>query len=236
MYGKSIWRSIFLLIPAVVFVVTLPRVAPWASEIPSKTENMLSGIGNPGPKAIELEIKTRKPYSNDNGKDERISVQLTPSAPAFVVVAYVSPEGDVTIVFPNKKIADNLLEPGRDYTIVSPECGIRLGFTPLASKGMIVVYVSSKPFDLNGLIAPEGQDFIKIPHDDIKALNELLTLIEAASKDESFSRKIITPDDLARIGEGFGLMGAPRGIQSSEPESVAGVQGARQEIKPTEKE
>lgn len=202
----------------------------------SGAESRFSKIGGPGPRAIEINVTTSKVDGNVTGKDDPVSVGLSLSESGYVMAVFIAPAGDVIVVFPDTKTKDNFLTAGKSLEIVGPDSGLKLGFTPSADKGRIVIYVSSRPFALNGLTDLAEGDFMRISSGDTKNLSKLLELLDAAARDDMFNRKIITPEDLSRAGEEFGFMGLPRGIQSSEPESVAGVQGARQKKEKTEKE
>ena len=223
---KIFWRSLL----AVGLLVNSISVALAVDETPA-LGHRLTNIGQTSPKAIDVKITAHKPGGGPVGKDDPVTVQLTPSARAYVTAIYISPEGDAVVVFPNKKVGDNLLEPGKDYTIVSPDSGLKLGFSQTADKGSIVVYVSSKQLVLDPLKAAENQEFIVIPHDAAQEMETLANKIAALSKDETFNRKLITPNSLAAPGQGDSIMGLPGGVASSQPESVAGVQGVKNKIK-----
>lgn len=208
-----------------------PTSLSWASDEATGAGHKLAGIGEAGSKAIDIKISAQKPGGGAPGKDDPVSVLLTPSARAYITAIYISPEGDAVVVFPNKKVSDNLVAPGKEYTIVSPDCGLKLGFSPTEDKGKIVVYVSSKQLILDPLKAEQDQEFIVIPHDAAKEMQTLANKIAALSKDETFNRKLITPKTLAQPGHGDSIMGLPKGIESTQPESVAGVQGVKSKIK-----
>jgi hypothetical protein len=216
---------------AVSLLFLNPTSLSWASDEATGAGHKLAVIGAAGSNAIDVKISAQKPGGGAPGKDDPVSVLLTPSARAYITAVYISPQGDAVVVFPNKKISDNLVTPGKDYTIVSPDCGLKLGFSPTSNKGKIVVYVSSQPIPLDPFKAPEGEDFITISHDDAKDMEVLANKVAAISKDDHFNRKIITPDNLARPGQGDSIMGLPAGVASTQPESVAGVQGVKSKIK-----
>ncbi len=199
-------------------------------------ENQFSNIGSPGPRAIELDVTTSKSEGNVPGKEDLVSVGLSLSESGYVLALYIAPTGDVIVVFPDQKTTDNLLANGKSYQIVSPDTGLKLGFTPSADKGRIVIYASSRPFAMEDLTTQAPEGYVKISSGDTKALSRLYGIVEEAAKSDKFNRKIITPEDLSRAGEGFGFMGLPRGLESSQPESVAGVQGAKDQKKPSGKQ
>lgn len=234
-------RSFFSLVTILVMMTSLfeaflPENMVSASNSGTDVESVLSDIGTPGPRAIDMNVAFSRTDDKQTHPNEPVSIQLSTSQAAYVLAVYVTPSQDLAIVFPNRKITDNLLTPGKNHMIVSPESGIKIGFLPAAEKGRIILYVSSQPFTFDGLPSNEGQDYLQISHDDAKSVNRLRDSIKAAAKDSAFNLKIITPDDLSRAGEGFGFMGLPRTIQSTQPESVAGVQGTKEKLKTTGQE
>jgi hypothetical protein len=231
MRGKSIATVLCYSILAVGLLFFNLVPVSLAADEATALGHKLADIGKTGPKSIDVKITAQKPGGGPVGKDDPVSVQVTPSARAYVTAIYISPVGDAVVVFPNKKTTDNLLAPGKDYTIVSPDSGLKLGFSSTADKGKIVVYVSSKQLMLDPLKAEQGQEFIVIPRDAAKEMQTLADKIAALSKDETFNRKLITPKSLAQPGQGDSIMGLPGGVASSQPESVAGVQGIKTKIK-----
>ncbi len=231
MRSKSIATMLWCSILAVGLLFFNSAPVTLAADEATTLGHKLAGIGKTGPKSIDVKITAQKTGGGPVGKDDLVSVQVTPSARAYITAIYISPEGDAVVVFPNKKTTDNLLAPGKDYTIVSPDSGLKLGFSPTTDKGKIVVYVSSKQLMLDPLKAEQGQEFIVIPRDATKEMQTLADKIAALSKDETFNRKLITPKSLAQPGQGDSIMGLPGGVASSQPESVAGVQGIKTKIK-----
>lgn len=230
--SKHIFKpAILCSLMAVSLLFLNPTSLSWASDEATGAGHKLAGIGEAGSKAIDVRISAQKPNGGAPAKDDPVSVLITPSAPAYVTAIYISPEGDAVVLFPNKKTSDIQLAPGKDYTIVSPDSGLKLGFSPTEDKGKIVVYVSSKQLVLDPLKAEPDQEFIVIPHDDAKEMQTLANKLAVLSKDETFNRKLITPKTLAQPGQGDSLMGLPKGVESSQPESVAGVQGVKSKIK-----
>lgn len=213
------------------FVLINPSAPLCASEDSAGSGYMLLDVGKAGSKAIEVNIGAKKSEPVASGKEEPVSVMLNPQSRAYVTALYISPQGDATVVFPNKKAPDNLLTPGKDYTIVSPDCGLKLGFSPSANKGKIVVYISPQPIELDQPKSEGSEDYVTIPHTDVNAINALAGRIAAISKDDQFNKKVITSETLSRLGQGDSIMGLPGGVVSSQPESVAGVQGVKGKIK-----
>ena len=128
---------------------------------------------------------------------------------------------------PTKKTTDNQLAPGKEYTIVSPDSGLKSGFSPTEDKDKIVVYVSSKQLILHSLKAEQDQEFIVIPHDAAKEMQTLANKIAALSKDETFNRKLITRKTLAQPGQGDSIMALPKSVESARPADVTGGVGVK---------
>jgi hypothetical protein len=231
MTRKKLTTCVWLAILALSLLLIYPASPSLAADDAAGLGHKLATIGKTGPKAIDVKISAQKPGGGPVGKDDPMSVKLTTTARAYVTAIYVSPEGDAVVVFPSKKNPDNLVIPGKDYTIVTPDSGLKLGFSPTTDKGKIVVLVSSKQMELDPLKPAEDQEFIVIPGNAVNEMENLANKIAALSKDETFNRKLITPKSLAQPGQGDSIMGLPGGVSSSQPESVAGVQGVKNKIK-----
>lgn len=186
----------------------------------------LESICPVGAKAIDVKVS-----ANTVDKDGPVSVKLTSKERAYVTAIYISPEGDAVVVFPNRKNPDNVADPGKDCAIVGPDTGLKIGFSQSQNKGKILLFVSSSALSLDPLKPAGEEEFITIARDDSKNMETLLTKLAALSKDERFNIRVITPDKLSKPGQGDSLMGLPSGVASSNPESVAGVQGLKNKIK-----
>ncbi len=211
------------------FLFLVSSDSSYASDESGGAAFKLLEIGKAGPKAIHVTIGAKK--SEAEGKDGPVSITLNPVSQAYVTAIYISPQGDTMVVFPNKKEPNNLLAPGKDHTIVSADCGLKLGFSESANKGKIVVYISSQPMQLDQEKPGGVDDFVTVSNKDVAAIEALAKRIGTVSKDDHFNKKIITSETLHRLGQGDSIMGLPGGVASTLPESVAGVQGVKSKIK-----
>jgi hypothetical protein len=230
MKNQLMFRLLFLsitLMAILLFLTPISSATGGAGELSQRLES----AGVIGPKAIDVKVSTDVSGNEKGDKNAPVSVKLTPVERAYITAIYISPGGDAVVVFPNKKTPDNLAAPGKDCTIVSPDCGLKIGFSQSQDKGRILVYVSANPMSLDPLKPAGEDDFITISSDDSKNLEMLTSKLAAISKDERFNLKVITPDKLSKPGQGDSLMGLPAGVASSHPESVAGVQGIKGKIK-----
>lgn len=229
-YQLTLRLLTFSVAVTVLFMLLLAPMS-WASGGAAELGKRLESAGVIGPKAIDVKVYTDVSGNEKGDKNAPVSVKLTPVERAYITAIYISPGGDAVVVFPNKKTPDNLAAPGKDCTIVSPDCGLKFGFSQSQDKGKILVYVSANPTSLDPLKPAGEDDFITISSDDSKNLEMLMSKLAAISKDERFNLKVITPDKLSKPGQGDSLMGLPAGVASSHPESVAGVQGIKGKIK-----
>ena len=236
MSGQMFKPLILMSILAVSLLFLHSVSVSWASDEAAGAGHELAVIGEAGAKAIDIKISAQKHGGGAPGKDDPVSVVITPSAPAYVTAIYISPEGDAVVLFPNKKTTDNQLAPGKDYTIVSPDSGLKSGFSPTEDKDKIVVYVSSKQLILHPLKAEQDQEFIVIPHDAAKEMQTLANKIAALSKDETFNRKLITRKTLAQPGQGDSIMALPKSVESVRPADVTGGVGVKTKIKASGKD
>jgi hypothetical protein len=230
MKNKLMFR---LLVPSITLTVILLFFTPISSATGGAGElgKRLESAGVIGPKSIDVKVSTDISGNEKGDKNAPVSVKLTPVERAYITAIYISPEGDAVVVFPNKKIPDNLAAAGKDCTIVSADSGLKIGFSQSQDKGKILVYVSANPTSLDPLKPVGEDDYITISRDDSTNLEMLANKLAAISKDERFNLKVITPDKLSKPGQGDSLIGLPAGVASSHTESVAGVQGIKGKIK-----
>ena len=70
------------------------------------------------------------------------------------------------VLFPNGESPDNLILPGKTYTLFGPDSSIQVAANEKIKEAVIIFYAASKPFKLDPLKAPESQPVIRIPHSD----------------------------------------------------------------------
>jgi hypothetical protein len=188
-----------------------------------------TSIGKIGAQAVKLKVWAGKPDGSRLKAGDPIFVRLKCSKKTYVTVIYVSSEGDATVLFPNKDHMESLCKPGKDYTLFGQDSGVKLTFSEKTKKGKIILYASSKPLEISSLKIPAGQACLVIPHTDAQNTKVLVGKLQDLSKDEGFNRKVLALR--SRTGKGsIGLMGLPRGIKSSKPEGIAGVQGLKSKV------
>jgi hypothetical protein len=199
-------------------------------------EHPLLSVGNPGPKAVDLKVSTAKPQPDASGKPAPSVIHLEAPAKAYVTAVYVSSNGDVIVVFPNKESPDNLLVSGKQYTLFGPDSRVQLKKSKVVKDAKMVFFVSSKPFLLDPLKVAPGDVFLTIPHSSESEQKVLLSKIEEMSKDESFNRKAIDLESAVKPVIRLDVMGVDEGITSRKPGTVTGTQGVKGENEGAKKE
>ncbi|MEW6351778.1 MAG: DUF4384 domain-containing protein [Thermodesulfobacteriota bacterium] len=199
-----------------------------ASDSTPAAKTTLLEIGKAGPKAATLEIRADKPKEGKKFQvGEPISVHVKASEKVYLTAVYVSSEGDAYVLFPNNQWKDNLLEPGKEYTIFSEKSAVKLTLGKELKTAKIAFYVSSNRVDLAPLEIEPGKPCIIVDHTSKDGLTTLQNRLESMAKDKAFNRVIMAVVQDSAIN----LMGLPTRGSSDRPESVAGVAG-KSETKP----
>ncbi len=198
-----------------------------ASNTTPAANTTLLEIGKAGPTAAKIEIRTNKPKSGKFEVGQPITVHVTASEKVYLIAVYVSSEGDAYVLFPNSQSKDNLLEPGKEYTIFSDKSTVKLTLGKEVKTAKIAFYVSSNRVDLDPLAIEAGKPCIIVDHTSKTGLATLQEKLETMSQDKAFNRVVMAVVDNSKIN----LMGLPTRTSSDKPESVAGVAG-RSETKP----
>jgi hypothetical protein len=228
----SFWKMIgvFALLTGGVLWVTIVAVA--GPENTSDPRQVWMSVGEKQSNEIGLKVWTQKKQNEAFAEGEPIVLNFETSQKAYVMAVNVSSKGDVMILFPNGESPDNLILPGKTYTLFGPESSIQVTANEKIKEAVIIFYAASKPFNLDPLKAPEGQPVIRIAHSDVAQLGILTKKLKDLSHDEGFNRQIVVLKSAAGGGISLELM-APRSVK---PGGVTGGQGLTPETEKLGKE
>lgn len=148
-------------------------------------------VGTKGANEIGLKVWTQKKQNEAFSEGEPIVLNFETSRKAYVMAVNVSPKGDVMVLFPNGESPDNLILPGKTYTLFGPDSSIQVTANEKIKEAVIIFYAASQPFKLDPLKAPEGQPVIRIAHSDTAQLGTLTKKLENISHDEGFNRQVV---------------------------------------------
>ncbi|HTY21648.1 MAG TPA: DUF4384 domain-containing protein [Desulfomonilaceae bacterium] len=221
----SSWKMIGVLVLFTVGTLWSSVVAFAGSEGNSDPRQVWMSLGEKGPNAIGLKVWTQKKQGEAFSEGEPIILNFETSRKAYVMAVNVSPKGDVMVLFPNGESPDNLILPGKTYTLFGPDSSIQVTAGEKIKEAVIIFYAALKPFKLDPLKAPEGHPVIRIPHSDTAQLGVLTTKLHDLSQDEGFNRQAVVLKSAGSGGIALELM-APR---SSKPGGVTGGQGLKPE-------
>src|SRR5271157_2462150 len=180
-------------------------------------------IGKKGPNEIGLKVWTQKKEGQAFSEGEPIILNFETSRKAYVMAVNVSPKGDIMVLFPNGESPENLILPGKTYTLFGPDSSIQVTANEKIKDAVIIFYAASKPFKLDPLKAPEGEPVIRIPHSDTDQLGVLSKKLEDLSDDEGFNSQVVVLKSAGSGGVSLKLM-APRSVK---PGGVTGGQGLK---------
>ncbi len=193
-----------------------------------------------GQNEIGLKIWTQKKEGEIFSRGEPIILNFETSRKAYVVALNVSPKGDVMVLFPNGESPDNLILPGKTYTLFGSDSSIQVTAGDKIKEALIIFYVSSQPFKLDPFNVSESKPIIKIAHTDTGQIAALAAKIESMAQDEGFNRQAVTLKAGVSSGIKLELMG-PKGLiaphmespasgsKSSKPGGLTGGQGEKPE-------
>ncbi len=186
-------------------------------------------LGDVGKDSIGFKVWTDKPEGEPYLPDEPIVIHLTAKAKAYVTAVYVSSSGDAMILFPNKETSANEVLPDKQYTLFGKDSNIQIKAGDKTKAARIVFYVSPGPVDLAPLDVPKGMPCIVVRHDAVKEMKILTDKIKDMAKQKGFNRVVLGLKAGAEE-DGLKLMGLPVGVKTSKPESITGVQGAKENV------
>jgi hypothetical protein len=220
---KTIFRTAAICLILAGLVLGAPGMGI-CSDAAREPGNPLLSVGKIGPGATDLQAWIDRPQGT--GEEAPVTVHLKASRAAYVVAIYVSATGDAVVLFPSRETPDNLIQPGKEYTLFGGDSKIKLKVSEKAKEPKIVFYASPKPLNLEPLKIPDGQYVIKIPQTAVADMNVLTTKIEEMAKEEGFNRKVLALKT-GEQGETLKLMGLPDGYTSRKTRSITGVQGMK---------
>jgi hypothetical protein len=196
-----------------------------ASESSPDPRQIWMSVGKKGPNEIGLKVWTQKRQGEAFSQGEPIILNFETSQKAYVMALNVSPKGDVMVLFPNGESPDNLILPGKTYTLFGPDSSIQVTASDKVKEAVIIFYASSKPFKLDPFKLSESQPVIRIPHTDTAQVAALTAKIENLAQDEGFNRQAVILKAAGPSGITLELM-APKSVK---PGGVTGGQGLKSE-------
>ncbi len=203
-----------------------------ASESTSDPRQVWMPVGKKGPNEIGLKVWTQKKEGEPFSQGEPIILNFETSRKAYVMALNVSPKGDVMVLFPNGESPDNLILPGKTYTLFRPDSALKVTASDKIKEAVIIFYASSKPFKLDPFKISESEPVIRIPHTDTERVAALAAKIENLAQDEGYNRQAIVLKASGDSAVSLQLM-APRSVK---PGGVTGGQGLKPEEGKIEKE
>jgi hypothetical protein len=228
----SLWKTIGVLALLTGVVVWVPIVAPASPEDTSDPRQVWMSVGEKGPNEIGLKVWTQKKQDETFSEGEPIFLNFETSRKAYVMALNVSSKGDVMVLFPNGESPDNLILPGKTYTLFGPDSSIQVTANEKIKEAVIIFYAASKPFNLDPLKAPAGQPVIRIAHSDVAQLGILSKKLKDLSHDQGFNRQVVVLKSTGDGGISLELM-APKSVK---PGGVTGGQGLKPEVEKRGKE
>lgn len=223
-----------LLAACLEFVVSSPCLT--AEAVAADLGLNLASIGKIGPDAINLKVAMGHPGGTELKDGDPIEIRVRASKKAYITVLYVSSRGDVIVIFPNEAMTDNLILPGKEYSLFGPDTNFVVKFSEKARDAKLIFYAASKPVALDPLEIPQGRSCIFIPRDDASGMRILADKLRTMAKDPGFNKTVLAFKDQDKKGLSLKLMGLPRKVRTTKPENVTGVQGARHEASSADKE
>lgn len=197
-------------------------------ETQARIQGLLS-IGGVGENPIGLNIKVVKPDGSPATAGDPALLRVKADRKGYLLVIFVPPVGDAAVLFPNKKRSDNLIQPGKEYTLWGPDDGIDLRIRGKGPSGKLVVYISPSPLALDPMKIAKDGAFLRLLRSSPDQAKTLAGKLERAARDKGFNRVVL--DRPVRLeGKPMNLMGAPPGLSSRKPGSTSGVRGLRDRI------
>jgi hypothetical protein len=200
-----------------------PLVALAGTESTSDPRQVWMSVGQQRPNEIGLKVWTQKNKDEAFAEGEPIVLNFETSRKAYVMALNVSSKGDVMVLFPNGESPDNLILPGKTYTLFGPDSSIQVTANEKIKEAVIIFYAASKPFNLNPLKAPEGQPIIRIAHSDVAQLGILTKKLEDLSHGEGFNRQVVVLKSTGDGGISLELM-APKSVKRRRRHRWAGFE------------
>jgi hypothetical protein len=219
------WKTICVLVLITGNVLWGSIVAFAGPESSSDLRQVWMSIGKKGPNEIGLKVWTQKKEGEAFSEGEPIILNFQTSRKAYIMALNVSPKGDIMVLFPNGESPDNLILPGKTYTLFGPDSNIQVTANQKIKEAVIIFYAASKPFKLDPLKVSESQPVIRIPHTDTAQVAALTTKIENMAQDDGFNRQAVVLKAAGSSGITLEIM-APKSVK---PGGVTGGQGLQPE-------
>jgi|WetSurSiteA1Bulk_404760.scaffolds.fasta_scaffold16033_2 hypothetical protein len=230
--GWTFRLVLFLLAPC----LAIACVAVASAGASDTVSGELASIGEPGPDAIKFRIWTNKEEHEAFQPGDRAIIHLSAERQAYATMFAVSSEGHVTLLFPNKLMQDNIIEPNKLYTLFGDDSQVHMTAGERTSKGKIVIYLSTTPFVPDPLRIPENGVWLTIYGQAQKEMGILKDKLQSLAKAEGFNRATVPlpggkGGDLEIQLKEVSTQGArkalPGTIESSIPETVTGSAGLK---------
>ncbi len=222
---KSSTFKLFTGLISLSILLALGPIASPAAEKPAAgPADQLLTLGKIGPNAVDLKVRTENPRSKTFAKGEPVTVRLRPSAKVYLTAVYVSAGGDVMVLFPNKHVPDNLVQPDKEFTLFDSRSKVKLRAQPGGTPGKLVLFAGPKQIKLDAFKIPEGGSFITIPASAADDFSALMKLLEEMSKEQGFNRTEVSLATAVKPVANLKLLGLPP-RKSKKPGSAAGSQG-----------
>ncbi len=232
------------LIAAAATVLVFAWTAGASVAVPNSPD--LLTIGTVGPKAIGFKAWTNRPPEKGFKPGDRVFINFEAREKAYVLIFNVSSSGDVSVLFPNKENPNNLVEPGRVYTLFGNDSKLRLRLGDRVKQSRIGFYVSSKPVPLD-MMKPKGnQPWVRISVDNTEKIEEFRSVLERMAAAPGFNRTELSVKSGAREEHDIRLMSPkrlmkgspapiqkrlPGGVESDTADSITGTQGLKPDMK-----
>jgi hypothetical protein len=193
-------------------------------------------IGEPGPSALRFKVWTNKDEGESFSPGDRAIIFFTVEKPAYLTVLSLSEQGKVTLLLPNKLMPDSNVQPHKLYALFGDDAPVRLTTGKSTGESQLLLYVTSKPFELEPLAIPKESKWLTIEGgalNDLKALKEKLRLL---AEDAEFNQAAIPLPGATGGNMEIRATEVPRQakkktlpstIESDSPEAVTGSAGLK---------
>jgi hypothetical protein len=218
------------------YFLICPVVGSAGADESEQWEYQLLSIGQPGPKAVDLQVWTEKAEGETAKTEGPETVRMKCSAKAHLTAIYLSPGGDVIVLLPSKAIPVDSVLPNKEYTLFGPGSPIKLKPNDMAKDARIIFFVSSVPLQIAPLEVPSDELFLRIPQSSPQGMKMLVNKLTSLSRDPKFNREVLALKDTRDKGTSLNILGLPQDVTSDKPVGVTGVAGAKDKIPEAGKE
>jgi hypothetical protein len=235
-----------VLLSAWMLLVILALVPQPGLASETRAEDLLT-IGKPLDTAVGAKLWTDKTPGDTFRSGERLIVSLEADRDAYLTVLSVSPQGSVSVVFPNQDVPDGRVAKGQPNTLFGDDSSVRLSLGRKAEKGGLVFYLTLRPLTVGTVAAGTKKSYVTLGPDAQKQMQVIKEQLEVAAKDASFNRLNPSFRDASgaelqiKARESERLMGVkpyqkklPPPVEGTPPEPLTGVQGIKTDPKDVE--